>query len=131
LGTMVLGSVSSVLCYYALQAKTRFGYDDSLDCFGIHGIGSGSGVVLLCFFIRESWMSEAASAAGAKGWSLWNQLGVQLTGVAATMALAGIGTLVICFVVEKTVGFRLGQEQEMAGLDYSLHGEHGYGLVSS
>ena len=131
IGAIVLGSVSAVLCYYALQAKTKLGYDDSLDCFGIHGIGSGSGVVLLSFFIRESWMSDAASAAGTGGWTLWNQLGIQLTGLAATIALAGIGTLIICFIVEKTVGFRLGQEQEMAGMDFSLHGEHGYELVSS
>jgi Amt family ammonium transporter len=131
IGAIVLGSVSAVLCYYALQAKAKLGYDDSLDCFGIHGIGSGSGVVLLSFFIRESWMSDAASAAGTGGWTLWSQLGVQLTGLVATIALACLGTLIICFIVEKTVGFRLDQEQEMAGMDFSLHGEHGYELVSS
>ena len=52
-------------------------------------------------------------------------------GLGATIALAVVGTLIICVVVEKTVGFRLGEEQENVGLDYSLHGEHGYGLIQS
>jgi Amt family ammonium transporter len=129
-GAIVLGAVSSILCYYALRAKARFGYDDSLDCFGIHGVGSGSGVLLLSFFIRDSWMSNAAEAAGGT-WSVWNQLLIQVIGLGSTIAIAVIGTLIICFVVDKTVKFRLDEESENAGLDYSLHGEHGYGLVQS
>lgn len=53
-GAIILGSISSILCFFALKAKTKFGYDDSLDCFGIHGAGSASGVLLLSFFIRRS-----------------------------------------------------------------------------
>ena len=130
-GAIVLGAASSLLCYYALKAKARFGYDDSLDCFGIHGVGSGSGVVLLSFFIRNSWMQNASAAAGAAGWSAWNQLGIQLLGLGATIALAVTGTLFICFVVEKTVRFRLDENREISGLDFSLHGEHGYGFIQS
>jgi len=126
---LVLGAASSILCYSALKAKAKFGYDDSLDCFGIHGIGSGSGVLLLSFFIRDSWMHDAASATGTGMWSALNQLGIQVMGLGATIALAVIGTLLICFIVEKTIGFRMDQEREMAGLDHSLHGEHGYGLI--
>jgi Amt family ammonium transporter len=128
-GALLLGATSSILCYYALKAKAKLGYDDSLDCFGIHGIGSGSGVLLLSFFIRESWMQKASAAMGTRGWSAFNQLGIQLTGLGATIVLAVIGTLIICFTVEKTIGFRLDEEREMAGLDQSLHGEHGYGLI--
>jgi Amt family ammonium transporter len=109
--------------------KLKLGYDDSLDCFGIHGVGSGLGVLLLVFFIRPSWLADAAAAAGAGGWSVWDQLGVQAIGMGATIALAATATLAICFVVEKTVGFRLDEQRELAGLDYSLHGESGYGLV--
>lgn len=130
-GAIVLGALSSIACFYALKAKTKFGYDDSLDCFGIHGIGSGLGVLLLSFFIRDSWMADAAAAAGGSGWSVWNQLLIQVTGIGATITLAVIGTLVICFIVEKTVGFRLDEQREVTGLDQSLHGEHGYGHVSS
>ena len=130
-GAMILGSLSSIACYLAVTAKNKFGYDDSLDCFGIHGIGSGLGVLLLTFFIRDSWMSSASAAAGQKGWTVLNQLVVQLTGIGATIGLAVIGTLLVCLVVEKTIKFRISESEEIAGLDYTLHGEHGYGLISS
>jgi Amt family ammonium transporter len=129
-GALALGAISSAACYYALQLKLKLGYDDSLDCFGIHGVGSGLGVLLLSFFIRDSWMKNAAVSAGGV-WTAWDQFLVQLQGLGATILLAGIGTLLICVLVEKTIGFRLNQEHETQGLDRSLHGEHGYGLVLS
>jgi Amt family ammonium transporter len=128
-GALILGALSSMACYTALNMKAKLGYDDSLDCFGIHGVGSGLGVLLLSFFIRESWMTSASAAAG--GWNAMNQFMVQLMGMGATIALAAIGTIVICVLVEKTVGFRLDEEKEHIGMDQSLHGEHGYGLVNS
>ncbi len=127
-GAMILGALSSIACYYALNAKMKLGYDDSLDCFGIHGIGSGLGVVMLSFLIRDSWMQSAASSVNGS-WSYFNQLTIQLLGMGATIALAVIGTVIIVFVVEKTVGFRIEEQKEIEGLDQSLHGEHGYGLV--
>ncbi len=72
-GAIILGAISSIACYYALGAKNKFGYDDSLDCFGIHGVGSGLGVLLLCFFIRESWMKDAAATDGDGTWTAINQ----------------------------------------------------------
>ncbi len=128
-GAIVLGAISSIICYYALQMKMKLGYDDSLDCFGIHGVGSGAGVLLLSFFIRQSWMDSAAAAGG--GWSAWDQFMVQATGMGATIGLAVIATLIICVIVEKTIGFRLDDQSEITGLDQSLHGERGYGLVYS
>jgi len=86
-GAIILGALSSIACYYALNAKMKLGYDDSLDCFGIHGIGSGLGVLMLSFFIRDSWMKSAASSANGS-WSYFNQLTIQLLGIAATVALA-------------------------------------------
>ncbi len=127
-GAICLGALSSIACFYALQMKMKLGYDDSLDCFGVHGIGSGFGVLALSFFIRGSWMENAAAGGS---WTVWNQLGVQLTGLGATVALAVVGTAIIYFIVEKTVGFRISEEKELEGLDQSLHGEHGYGLVGS
>ena len=127
-GAMILGAMSSIACYYALNAKMKLGYDDSLDCFGIHGIGSGLGVLMLSFFIRDSWMQSAASSVNGS-WSYFNQLTIQLLGMGATIVLATIGTLIIVFVVEKTIGFRIEEQKEIEGLDQSLHGEHGYGLV--
>jgi Amt family ammonium transporter len=129
-GALLLGALSSIACYYALKLKVKFGYDDSLDCFGIHGVGSGLGVLLLAFLIRPSWMADAATAAGAGGWTAWDQFFLQLKGMGVTIVLASVVTYVICIVVEKTVGFRLGKEEEMEGLDHALHGEHGYGMMN-
>ena len=128
-GAMVIGFVASVFCFLAIQVKNRAGYDDSLDAFGIHGIGGIVGAIALTFFIRESWMAEAAAAAGGS-WSVWQQLGVQAAAVLVTIVYAALVTLVLLFIVEKTVGFRLRETQEMSGLDHSLHGERGYGLIN-
>ncbi|MBU4230239.1 MAG: ammonium transporter, partial [Proteobacteria bacterium] len=124
IGALTLGAASSLLCYFALLMKIRLGYDDSLDCFGIHGVGSGLGVLLLSFFIRDSWMAKASAAAGHP-WTAFDQLQVQLLGMGATIALAVAATLLICVVVEKTVGFRIDPQGELEGLDKSLHGESG------
>lgn len=126
-GALILGAASAMVCYYALQVKMKLGYDDSLDCFGIHGVGSGLGVLLLSFFIRDSWMQ--AAAANVAGWNAWQQFLVQLMGIGATIALAAVGTIVICWVVDKIAGFRIDTEGEQEGLDQSLHGESGYGLI--
>ncbi|MBU1053291.1 MAG: ammonium transporter [Proteobacteria bacterium] len=127
-GAIILGALSSVICFYALTVKVKLGYDDSLDCFGIHGVGSGLGVIMLSFFIRDSWM-QSASAAAHKVWTIWDQLSIQLIGIGATILFAVVGTLVICFLVEKTVGFRIAADLEAIGLDQSIHGEHGYGSM--
>lgn len=127
---LILGALSSCLCYWVLTLKTKLGYDDALDCFGIHGVGSGLGVLMLSFFIRDSWMADASAAAG-KSWTPFDQLLVQLTGMGATILLASTVTLVLCFAIEKTIGFRIDEESEMIGLDQTLHGETGYGLTKS
>ena len=126
-GALALGAISAIACYYALQVKMKLGYDDSLDCFGIHGVGSGLGVLLLSFFIRDSWM--AAAAANVAGWNAWQQFLVQLKGIGVTIGLAALGTWVISLLVDKTIGFRIDEEGEQQGLDQSLHGESGYGLI--
>ncbi|HIJ91163.1 MAG: ammonium transporter [Desulfobulbaceae bacterium] len=128
MGALALGAASSLVCYFALIMKMRLGYDDSLDCFGIHGVGSGLGVLLLSFFIRDSWMEKASAAAG-QAWTAIDQLQVQLLGMGVTIALAASATILICLVVEKTVGFRIDKQWEVEGLDKSLHGESGYGMA--
>ena len=127
-GALILGGLSSCACYLALKAKAKFGYDDSLDCFGIHGIGSGLGVLLLVFFLRNEWTT--AAVASDPSWSVMGQFVTQAIGMGATIALAGVATLGICVVVEKVIGFRLPESEEKAGLDHSLHGETGYGLLN-
>lgn len=126
-GAFILGALSSIVCYFALKMKMKLGYDDTLDCFGIHGVGSGLGVLLLSFFIRDSWMAAASTAAG-RTWTAWDQFFVQVKGFGATVCLAAVLTLLICIFVEKTVGFRLDPESELIGMDNALHGERGYDL---
>jgi len=109
--------------------KNRAGYDDSLDAFGIHGIGGIVGALALTFFIRETWMADAALAAGGS-WTVWQQFGVQAAAVLVTIVYAAIVTIVLLVFVEKAIGFRLKETDEMTGLDQSLHGEHGYGLIN-
>jgi Amt family ammonium transporter len=130
-GALILGAASSLLCYLALKLKTRLGYDDSLDCFGIHGVGSGLGVLLLAFFVRQSWLDEAAQAAGVESWTHWDQFLIQGQGMIAAILIAAVGTIIICVIVEKTIGFRLDEHSEMAGLDSSLHGERAYGMLNA
>jgi Amt family ammonium transporter len=128
-GAMILGVAASIICYMAIQAKNRLGYDDSLDAFGIHGIGGITGAIMLTFFIRKSWMSEAV-AASASGWTLWKQLGVQVAAVAIAIAYTAVMTYVIILVVDKIFKFKSTEADEMAGLDRSYHGERAYGMLN-
>jgi len=129
-GAFALGAIAAVVCYVAIMLKNRLGYDDSLDAFGVHGVGGIVGALALTFFIRHSWMAEAASKTATKTWSVWEQLGIQATAVGLTVVYAGVVSLILLFIVEKTVGLRISENDEMSGLDHSMHGEQGYGLIN-
>jgi Amt family ammonium transporter len=128
-GAIILGLIASILCYSAIQLKNKLGYDDSLDAFGIHGVGGVAGALLLTFFIRPSWMADAATIAGGK-WTILNQLGVQVLAVSIAIVYAALMTLAIIFVLNKFVKFKSSESDEMAGLDRSYHGERGYGMLN-
>jgi len=128
-GAMALGFIAAIICYSAILLKNKLGYDDSLDAFGIHGVGGIVGSLLLVFFIRKSWMAAAAEAAGGS-WDALQQFGVQAAAVGIAIAYAAIGTLIIIFIVNKLVGFRASTEAEMQGLDHFYHGEEGYGMLN-
>lgn len=131
IGAIGLGVLSTIICYLALRLKDKLGYDDSLDAFGIHGIGGIVGALLLTFFIRDSWMAEAAATEVANGsWTIWDQFGVQLTAVGVAVAYSVVCTLVLLFVLQKTIGIKSTDEEEMQGLDHSYHGERGYGMLN-
>jgi ammonium transporter, Amt family len=127
-GALVIGILATAFCYVAIILKNKFGYDDTLDAFGIHGIGGIVGAIFLTFFIRESWMAAAAENAG--GWSVVQQLGVQATAVLIAIAYAAAGTLVILVVLNRFVKIRSSVEGEMKGLDNYYHGERGYGMTN-
>ncbi|MBN2375919.1 MAG: ammonium transporter [Sedimentisphaerales bacterium] len=129
-GALILGTAAAILCYLAIQLKNRLGYDDSLDAFGVHGVGGIAGALLLTFFIRDSWMADAAVSAGGS-WSMWQQLAVQAAAVGIAIVYAALLTLVIVVVVSKTVGLRARPAEEMSGVDFTFHGEHGYGFLNA
>ncbi len=128
-GAMILGILASSVCYMAIQAKNKLGYDDSLDAFGIHGVGGITGALFLSFIIRPSWMAEAAAANGGS-WSVWNQLGVQVIAVGIAIAFSAGMTFIIIFLLNKFIRFKSTEDDEMAGLDRSYHGERGYGMLN-
>ena len=111
---LLIGLTSGILCNIAVESKKRFGYDDSLDAFGVHGVGGLLGALLvgvLCF----------EPVTGSIG-----QLGLQAIGAAAGIGIAVIGTLVIGFLVSRIVPLRASDEEERDGLDISNHGERAY-----
>lgn len=129
LGAIVLGVLATVVCYYAIILKNRLGYDDTLDAFGIHGVGGIIGAVFLTFFIRESWMAEAAELNGGS-WTMVQQLGIQVLAVLIAIVYAALGTLLILFILNKFIKIRSSNAAEMKGLDSVYHGERGYGMIN-
>jgi len=128
-GALALGILASSFCYLAIIIKNKLGYDDTLDAFGIHGVGGIIGAICLTFFIRDSWMADAAKIAEGD-WGVMQQLGVQATAVGIAIAYAAVGTLVILFILNKIIKLRPSDEGEMKGLDNYYHGERGYGMIN-
>ncbi len=134
---LLIGLVAGVFCsMMVFKVKTFFGYDDSLDAFGVHGAGGTLGAILTGIFatsaINAAFGKDAAGnpiATGAMD-GHWGQILNQAAGVAIAWGLSIVGTLVLLFLVDKTIGLRVSAEDEWAGLDLSQHGEEGYDLNS-
>ncbi|WP_432797490.1 ammonium transporter [Poriferisphaera sp. WC338] len=118
-GAIVLGILGAAVSYGAIVIKSKLGYDDTLDVFGIHGIAGIVGAICLTFVMRE--IPEHG---------LGMQLYYQIEGVFISLVYAAIMTLGIVVVLDKTIGFRMCERQESEGMDHVLHGEHGYGLLN-
>ena len=114
-----------MVCYAAVRMKSRFGYDDALDVVGVHGVGGIWGALATGVFA-----SAAVNSAGANGLLNGNprQLLVQAIAVAASVAFAFIGSLVLLKITDAIVGLRVDEEAESIGLDLSEHEEKGYAL---
>jgi len=123
MGALVIGLASGVICFFcATSLKRKLGYDDSLDAFGVHGVGGIVGAILTGAF--------AAPALGGFGEveNIGLQLWVQFKGVLFTVVYTAIVTFVILKVIDVVMGLRVNEEQESVGLDLSLHNERGYNL---
>jgi Amt family ammonium transporter len=125
--SILIGVGGGVFCFAACNVKSRFGYDDSLDVVGVHGVGGTWGAIATGLFA-----SKAINEAGADGLFYGNagQLGIQLLGVAATWIFAFVGSLVLLKVVDLLVGLRVTEEEEFLGLDVSQHSETAYAFES-
>jgi len=127
-----IGLIAGVICYTAVtRIKAVFGYDDSLDVFGVHGLGSMAGMLLLGFLANPEVNPAIADTFKANGVAVslaggWHQFVNQLIGVVFTIVLAAVGTFLIVKLVDAVVGLRVDQEDESIGLDLSQHGERAY-----
>jgi ammonium transporter, Amt family len=134
-GAIAIGIISAACVYVAIQVKNRLGYDDSLDAFGIHGVAGTVGVLTLSFFLRPSWLADASRLAGEKlagaTWTMWDQFLVQIEGAGITIVYAVVGTLILVYAIDKCMGFRVRQEEELAGIDHALHSEQAYGMLTA
>ncbi len=123
-----IGLLAGAFCFWmVVKVKNVFGYDDSLDAFGVHGAGGTLGAILTGFF-ASSVINPIYGAGKATGFFEGNhgQVVNQLVGVLIAWTISIVGTLIILFVIDKLIGLRVSEDDERAGLDLSQHGEEGY-----
>jgi Amt family ammonium transporter len=123
LSAMIIGLAAGALCYFAINLKAKFGYDDSLDVVGVHGVGGTWGALATGLFA-----SKAINSAGNNGLFFGNPslIGIQALSVVSAWVYSFVVTLIILKVLDWTMGLRVSEEHEMTGLDLSQHGESGY-----
>jgi Amt family ammonium transporter len=120
MAAIIMGLIAGVICYEAVMLKGKLGYDDSLDAFGVHGVGGITGAILTGVF----------ASVGATGLLLGNshQLFLQVEGVILTIVYSVVCTLLIGVVLQKTIGFKVSESEENIGLDKTQHGEAAYNI---
>ncbi len=133
---LLIGLIAGVFCYLMVtKVKAMFGYDDTLDAFGVHGAGGTLGAILTGVF-ATSFINDGLKDAAGKVQPLGlvdgngQQVVNQLIGCAIAWVLAIVGTLIILKICDMTLGLRVDSDQESQGLDLSMHGEEGYNLES-
>ena len=125
MGALVIGIASGLGCYLAVvKAKRAFGYDDSLDAFGVHGVGGTIGALLTGVFVADG----LGGVGLGEGITMAAQVGTQVVGIVATIVYCGVVSFVILKVLDRVIGLRVGEQEEQEGLDLVLHDEQGYNL---
>jgi len=124
-GALVIGISAGTLCYWgATSLKNKFGYDDSLDVFGVHGIGGIVGALLTGVFVS----AKVGGVGLEEGVSMASQIGAQALSVVVTIIWSGSLSFIILKVLDKTIGIRVDEEDEIEGLDITSHDERGYNI---
>jgi len=130
LPALLIGLLAGAFCYLMVtKFKAIFGYDDSLDAFGVHGAGGTIGALLTGISAQavvNPIFGDGKPVGGFDG--NWGQVGNQLVGILTAWVLAILGTIVILKVVDLAVGIRVPEEHEIEGLDITQHGEEAYNL---
>lgn len=125
MGAFFIGLASALVCFVMVAfVKPKLKYDDSLDAFGVHGIGGLVGAILTGVFATR-FVTGADGVQGAL-FGDWNQLWIQVVAIGASIAFSAIGTIILFFIVDKLVGLRVSKDEESIGLDISQHGEIAY-----
>lgn len=125
LSAMIIGVAGGVACFLACTTlKSKFGYDDSLDAFGVHGVGGAVGAILTGVFATRTITGGTAAVGLVDGNA--GQLANQCISVLIAAVFAGIGTVIILKALDVVMGLRVNQDEEIKGLDLSQHGEEGY-----
>lgn len=125
MGALAIGFAAGFGCYLAVvKAKRAFGYDDSLDAFGVHGVGGVIGAILTGVFVD----SGLGGAGLAEGITMAAQVGKQFLGVVATIVYCGVVSFIVLKVLDVIIGLRVEDEEEQIGLDLALHDEQGYDI---
>ena len=117
---LLLGVVTGAVCALAVELKWKVGFDDSLDVVGIHLVGGLIGTIYLGFFATETGLFLGGG---------WEQLILQVIAAAGVLIYSFVVAFILAFVIEKTLGFRVKNEDEIAGVDTVVHGEEGYALA--
>jgi Amt family ammonium transporter len=128
MAALAVGGLAGVVCYGGVMLKGRFGYDDSLDAFGVHGIGGALGALLTGVFAAKAFNPAGADGLLRGGTAL---MVTQIIGVVSAAAFAVVLSLGILYLIDKTIGLRVTPDEEREGLDTALHGESGYEMGST
>ncbi|MBA4791656.1 MAG: ammonium transporter [Rhizobiales bacterium] len=130
MGALVSGLIVGVLCFFfCTTVKNAFGYDDSLDVFGVHGVGGIFGAIATGIVVSPALGGTGVfdyTTGAVADYNMATQVIAQLKGVGVTILLSGIGSAIIFFIVNAVVGLRVSVEKEREGLDITEHGERAY-----
>ncbi len=119
---IVIGAAAGLVCYGAVVLKSLLGYDDALDAFGVHGVGGTVGALLTGVFAQKAINPAGSGLLDGNAKQVW----IQVVAGGASLAYAGVVTVVIAFIVKALVGLRVARQEEDEGLDLTLHGEQAY-----